>query len=84
MKKVYNFLCALDDSWCIGDSDGCLCFLYELVDIIILLFLITASMNDTAVVEYSCVKRMFGWVLLALSIKDSKVSMPCGHIRKMS
>ena len=54
------------------------------MDIIQLLVLITASKNDTAVVEYSCVKRMFGWVLLALSMKDSKVSIPCGHIRKMS
>ena len=33
---------------------------YELVDIIPLLILIITSKNDTAVVEYSRVKLMFG------------------------
>ena len=56
-------------------------FFYELVDIIPLLILIVASKNDTAVEEYSCVKLMFGRVLLAFS---RKVSIPCGQIRKMS
>ena len=30
------------------------------VDIVPLLFLVTRSKNDTVVVEYSCVKVMFG------------------------
>ena len=35
-------------------------FLYELVDISTLLILIITSKNDSAVVEYSCVKLMLG------------------------
>ena len=34
-------------------------FVCKLVDIVPLLFFITISKNDTAVVEYSCVKLMF-------------------------
>ena len=35
-------------------------FSYKLVNIIQLFILITTSKNDTAVVEYSCVKLMLG------------------------
>ena len=35
-------------------------FFYELVDIIPLLFFIIAPNNDTSVVEYSCLRHMFG------------------------
>ena len=46
---------------------------YKLVDIVPLLILITTNKNDTAVVEYSCAKLMFGNVLITFSRKDSNV-----------
>ena len=52
VKKVLNFLCALDDTLCNWDGDGCQCFFLGLVDIVPLLFLITIHMHDTAVLEY--------------------------------
>ena len=54
------------------------------MDIVPLLIVITTSKNDTAVIEYSCVKLMFGSVLLAFPRKVSKLSIPCGQIRKIS
>ena len=47
-------------------------FLHILVDIVPLLILITASKNDTAVLEYSCVKLTFGEFCQHF-IEDSKV-----------
>ena len=49
--------------------------LYKQVEIVAILILIFTCKNDTAVVEYSCVKLMFGLVLLAFS---RKVSIPYG------
>ena len=61
MKKLSHFLCVYDDGLCNGDSDGCLCIFYKLVDIVHWLILIITSMNDTAVVEYceTCVRVSF-------------------------
>ena len=59
-------------------------FLCKVVKIFSFFILTVTSKNGNVALEHSCVNLIFWWVLLACYIKCVDVSLPCGHIRKMS